>query len=67
MKKERFAGKTLEEAEKKLAAWKSAHPTAVVRKKYPPVTTRAQSGAHPAKSPGSATSVFLNIDYEEQN
>ena len=67
MKNERFAGKTLEEAKKKLAAWKTAHPAAVIKKEYRPVITRIRSGTHTRKSQGKPSSIFLNIDYEEPN
>jgi hypothetical protein len=67
MKKERFEGKTLEEAKRKLAEWQSAHKAAVIKKEYQPVAVKMQTGRFAAKSSGKVTSVYINIDYENSN
>ena len=67
MEKERFEGKTLEEAKKKLAKWQSTHKKAIIKLEYPPVSVKMQSGRFSPKSAGSVSSVYINIDYENSN
>jgi len=67
MTRERFEGKTLEEAKTKLAKWQLADKTAKITKELQPVTVTMKAGAYASKSSGKVSSVYIDIDYENSN
>jgi hypothetical protein len=71
MTKKVFRGKTVQEVQKKIADWKSAHADVTVKKEFSPVEVRMRSGMSPGihtpKLTGPPTSVHVTIEYEKSN